>query len=80
MCDIHVPMIVGLQWLLEAVALLAGFVRPTAQPPGMAEHAEHAGRAHGHYVGIRHHVSQTPVPFQRIERLKIEDRLFFPFL
>src|SRR5450631_962983 len=78
--NIDVPMLVRSQRLNESCALLAGTLVPFLQPPCLAEHTPHAGRANSNNVGIDHHVCQPPIPFQWVQRLKLQNLFLLPIL
>ena len=64
MRDIDMPVLMRPQRLLEALALLRGLPTAARELAGRLEHAVDAGRAHGHDIGVEHHVRQPPIAFQ----------------
>jgi len=80
MSNIDVPMLVRLQWLLKALALLTCFMRPAPQPAGLTQHTKDTRWTDRHHIGVDHHVGQSPVSFQRILRLVVEDCFPLPLL
>ena len=77
--DIDVPMLMRCQRLFEAATFLAGFARPWLQAGGGVQYAKDTRWTHRNYIGVDHHVSQTPVAFQRKLFLKIQDGFLFFF-
>src|SRR4051794_659056 len=80
MRDIDMPVLMGPRRLLEALALLGGLSASTRELAGRLEHAVDAGRAHGHDIGVEHHVRQPPIAFQGITLVEGDDRRLFPIL
>ena len=78
--NIHVPVLVRLQRLVKAGALLRRLALPLREQSGLVEHALDAGRADGHNVGVQHHERQPPVAFQRILQMELDDGFFLPRL
>src|SRR6266568_1432184 len=76
--NIHVPVLVRGEWLLEAFPLAGGFGLPSREQPGVVQHPPHTGRTHGHHVGVQHHEGEPPITFQRITVVKLHDRPLLP--
>ena len=76
--NINMPMLVWRRGLLEAGPFLRRFPLPPRQQPRLSQYPPNAGRTHRHHVGVQHHERQSPVAFQRIVQMKIDDGLFFP--
>jgi PKD repeat protein len=53
--DVHVPVLVGLDGVLEAGALARRRAVELLQPAGLLEHPVDAGGADGHHVSVEHH-------------------------
>src|SRR5512135_307707 len=78
--DIDVPVLVGPHRLLEARPLL-GRLSPTAREfAGRLEDPVDAGGTDGHDVGVQHHISQPPIPFQGVTVLERKDGGLLPVL
>jgi len=76
--DIHVPVLVSADWLLEAGSLERRPAVPAPQPAGGLEHPVDAGRTDRHHIPIQHHEGQPPVALQRILGLERQDGLLLP--
>ena len=76
--NVDVPMLVWSQGLNKSSSFFAGPLIPFLQPACLTEHAPHTGRTHGNDVGIDHPVSQPPVSFIGVERLKVQDLFLLP--
>jgi len=50
------------------------------EPARPLQHAVRARRTHGRHVVVEHHERQSPIAFQRIALVEIEDRLLLPRL
>ena len=80
MRDIDMPVLMRPQRLLEALALLGGLPASARELAGRLEHAVDAGRAHGHDIGVEHHVRQPPIAFQGITVVEVDDGGLLPIL
>ncbi len=74
---IHVPVVVGLLWGHKPGPFLGRLGVVPVQQPGPFEHPIHARRADRHHVRIQHHEGQSPIPFQRILLVVLQDGLLF---
>src|SRR3954470_12819617 len=74
------PVLMRPQRLLEALALLGGLPTSAREFVGRLEYAVDAGRAHGHDIGVEHHVRQSPIAFQGITVVEVDDGGLFPIL
>lgn len=72
--NIDMPMIVGRQRLLETRPLERSFGIAFEQA-SLAQNPIHGARATSHHVGIEHHIRQTPITFQRMVEVVLDDRL-----
>ena len=75
--DIDVPVLVGLEGLDKTGAFLGNARRLPGQQSRDFQHAIHAGRAAGGYVGVDHHEAQPSIAFQRVAPREATDALFF---
>src|SRR3954452_15521034 len=66
MRDIDMPVLMRQERLLEALALLGGLSTSARELAGRLEHAVDAGRAHGHDIGVEHHIRQPAIAFRGI--------------
>src|ERR1039458_8174978 len=53
---------------------------PLTQQSRLAQHSPHAGRAHGHDVGVQHHECEPSITLQRVLQVEGDDRLLLPIL
>jgi len=74
MTEIDVPVTVRTARLMEALPFPLVGRRRTPQPIGRLQHPIHRGRARRHYVVVDHHERQTPIAFQGVLTLIVEDR------
>src|ERR1019366_895728 len=77
---VGMPMLMWLQWLLEASAFLRWLPLPFPQQPRFPQYPPHARRAHRHDVGVQHHERQPAVGLQRILQMELDDGLLLPIL
>jgi len=76
--DIDMPMLLGLQRLNKASSLLGSFAIPAPQQIGGAQNTINAAGADGNHIAIQHHESQSPIAFQRMLQMKVDNGLFLP--
>jgi hypothetical protein len=80
MCDIDVPVLVGLQRLVEALALARGALLPAVDDAGLVEDTPGGRRGHRDDVGVEHHEREPAVALLRVLRVEGEDGLALPVL
>jgi hypothetical protein len=78
--DVHVPMLMGFEGMLESSSLFRGRAVERFDSTGGLEHAIDAGRADRHDIGVEHHERQPAIAFQRIDQLEVEDGFLFPIV
>ena len=74
--DVNVPVLVRLQGLHEAIALLRRHARLRSQDAGLLENAVNAGRAARDDVPIEEHEGESAIAFERELGMEVEDRFF----
>ena len=72
------PVIMRGQRLDKTPPFTRGLLPPIQQQPGRLEHPIDAAGTHRHDVPVQHHERQTPIPFQRILPVAVDDLLFLP--
>ena len=75
--DVHMPVLVRPERLLNAQPLLRRDMIPLAQHTRVAEHAVRGRRTHRHDVGIEHHVREPTIALDGMGGLVGEDRFLF---
>src|ERR1700737_4248966 len=60
------PMLMGRQWLHEALAFARGSSKAILEQTGGFEHPVHRRGTDGHQIAVQHHEGQAPVTLQRI--------------
>src|SRR5579885_571258 len=78
--DIDVPVLVGAERLLEALALERWLAVMCLHQSGGAEDAIDARRADGDDVGVEHHEGESPVALEGMAGVELEDGLLLPGL
>jgi len=78
--NIHMPMLMGQQWLDKTCTLFAGLVIPSFQKSGFGKHAPCAGRADSNKITVQHHKREPPVALQGVLQVKVNDGLPLPLL
>ena len=78
--DIHMPVLMGPEGLLETVTLARSLGIPALQEPGGFEYPIGAGGRDGHHVTIQHHESQPAVTLQRELMMESNNGHLFPRL
>ncbi len=71
----RVPVLVGLERLLEAHPFLRRAAGPPIQAASGAQHAVHGCRTGGDDVLVDHHEGEPAVPVERMPLVEVEDRL-----
>ncbi len=77
--DIHVPVVVGCERLLESRALGLCLLGPTIQATSLRQDPVDTGRTDRHDVVIDHHEAQSAVALQRVAIVVVEDGLLLVF-
>ncbi len=75
--DVDVPVLVGLERLDEAGALLGRFGRRTGEKSGGFEDAVDGGGAAGGDIGVEHHEGESAIAFERVGAGKGVDAFLF---
>ena len=76
--NIHMPMVMGPEWLHKAGSLEAFLPVPLLQQPCLAKNSPGAAGADGNDVLIEHHERQPPIPLKGIVHRKIDDGFPLP--
>ena len=76
--NVNVPVFVGPDGLLESRAFLGWLYGMKAHQSCVSEDSIDAGRTGGDDIGVEHHEGQTPIAFQGILGVEVQDRLFLP--
>lgn len=74
------PMLVRLFGMLESIAFGRGANGSAIQSTGRLEHAVDGRRADRDHVLIEHHEAQSPVAFERMSVMEVDDGVAFPVL
>src|ERR1035438_3315694 len=78
--NIDMPMLMRLERLLKASALLRRLAFPPGQHAGLPQYPPNPPRTDRHNLCIQHHERQSPITLQRILQMEIDDRFFLPQL
>ena len=73
----RVPVLVWLQWLLEAGPLPRRLPIPPVEKPGPMQDPVDAARADGGHVVVEHHEGQAAVAVERVGPVEGDDPLLF---
>ena len=76
--DVHMPVLVGGQWLNEARTFLRRLAVPSLNEPGSLENAVGRRGAHGHNVAVEHHEGEATIALQRELPCELHDRISLP--
>ena len=76
--DVDMPVIVRLRGLSKAGSLFGFLAIETIHHSGFTEHAVNARWTDRDDITVKHHERQTPVSFERIGVMEVEDRSFLP--
>src|SRR3989454_12571348 len=74
------PMLRRLEWLLKAGSLARRLGFPPREQSCLLQYPPNALRTDGHNVSVEHHERQSPIAFQPILQMEIDDRFFLPQL
>jgi hypothetical protein len=64
----------GLDWLLKAGSFLGGLAVESVHHAGFAKNSVDRRGTDSHHISVQHHERQSPVAFQRISAVEVEDR------
>src|SRR5437588_8038437 len=76
--NIDVPMLVGMRGLLETSTLARRLTLPSREQPGLLQYPPNAGGADRHDVSVQHHKRQSPIAFQGMFPVEVDDCLLLP--
>src|SRR5262249_53407520 len=76
--DVDVPVLMGPQRLVEALALLRWFAVMCLHQSGVAEDAVDARGADGDHVGVEHHEGEPAITLERMAGAELEDGRLLP--
>ena len=74
--DVHVPVLVYTDGLLEARALFTGSFVPSIEQARRGQNAIDRSRTARDQIGVEHHEGQTPIAFQWVLLVEVQDGLF----
>src|SRR5271157_4151486 len=74
------PVLVRLQRLFEPGPFARRLRLPARQQSRLFQHSPYARRTHRHHILIYHHERQSPIAFQKILEVEVDNGFFLPHL
>jgi len=76
--NIDMPMLVRMGWLLETAPFARRLTLPSREQPGLLQYPPNAGGANGHDIRVDHHERQSPIAFQGMFPVEVDDGPLLP--